>query len=57
MIKLAFVCSLLAGCSLNSVATPKTITLEAGTIAKHEVDEAPSRINTVNIKAMWELRK
>jgi len=48
---------LLSACSLNSVATPKTIALEAGTSVRHDVGDPATKINTVAIKALWELRK
>lgn len=49
--------ALLCGCTLNSVAVPKTIALEAGTSVRHDAGEVPTEINTVTLKALWELRK
>jgi len=55
--KLFLLLPLLTACSLNSVATPKTIALEAGTSVRHDVGDVPSKVNTISLKALWELRK
>ena len=55
--RLFLILPLLTACSLNSVATPKTIALEAGTSVRHDVGDSPTKVNTVAIKALWELRK
>ena len=45
----------LVGC--QSVACPKTVQLEAGTVVRHEVGESAVRNNTAIVRATWELRK
>jgi len=45
----------LTGCA--SVACPKTVQLEAGTVVRHEVGESAVRNNTAIVRATWELRK
>ena len=55
--KLFLLLPLLTACSLNSVATPKTIALEAGTSVRHDVGDVPSKVNTISLNALWELRK
>lgn len=55
--KILFLLPLLTACSLNSVATPKTISLEAGTSIRQEVGDPASKVKTVAVKAVWELRK
>jgi len=35
---------------------PETIAIEAGTTVRHDVGEAPSKINTAIVKALWRLR-
>jgi len=43
--------------SCQSVACPKTVQLEAGTVVRHEVGESAVRNNTAIVRATWELRK
>lgn len=54
MVKAAFLCLLLTGCS---VMTPRTIALEAGSGIRHEPGEPAVQTNTVAVKILWEIRK
>lgn len=47
---------LLAGCASTGKHIPETIMLRGGATTKHELDEPPTKIRTLQVDVTWRLK-